>query len=191
MALVTDMGVYGDGAEILQPMLKNRFRVEFFGIGIDSQNLTIQVITADKPKLSFEEITLDRYNSRAYIAGKHTFETISIVFESDVGGRVAALLRDQLEQQQKIIGMASRARLPAARTGHDYKFATAIRQLDGDNYAYESWYLEGCWIQNIDWGDLDYAASETMKITLTVRFDHAREDLDGIAGKATGGQAPA
>lgn len=194
MALVTDMGVYGGAGEILQPMLKNRFRIEFFGIGAgESQNataLTIQAITADRPKLSFEEITLDRYNSRAYIPGKHTFETTTIVFESDIGGGVINTLKEQLEQQQKIIGMTSKARLPPAPSGASLKFATAISQLDGDDHAYEIWYLEGCWIQNIDYGDLDYAASETIKISVTLRYDHARQDTSGVRdGKATGGQA--
>lgn len=193
MALVTDMGVEGAGAEILQPMLKNRFKVDFQGIGRGNtslpQTLTIQAITADRPKLSFEEVTLDRYNSRAYIAGKHTFETVNIVFESDIGGNVLNALKDQLETQQKIIGMSSAPRLPAAAAGSTYKFATIIRQLDGDNVVYETWFLEGCWIQNIDYGDLDYAASETLKITVTLRFDHARQDVSGTSGKATGGQA--
>lgn len=192
MAVVTDMGVYGNVGEILQPMLKNRFRVEFRGIG-ESQNataLTIQVITADRPKLSFEEITIDRYNSRAYIPGKHTFETTTIVFESDIGGGVINSLKDQLEQQQKIIGMSPRRLLPPSATGAALKFATVISMLDGDDHAYEIWYLEGCWIQNIDYGDLDYAASETIKISVTLRYDHARQDTSGVrSGKATGGQA--
>lgn len=194
MALVTDMGVYGGAGEILQPMLKNRFKIEFNGIGTGGANaapeLTIQAITADRPKLSFEEITLDRYNSRAYIPGKHTFETTTIVFESDIGGGVVNILKDQLEQQQKIIGMSSKARLPPNPTGAGLKFATKISQLDGDDHAYEVWYLEGCWIQNIDYGDLDYAASETIKISVTIRYDHARQDTSGVRdGKATGGMA--
>lgn len=191
MAVLADMGVLGDGAEILQPMLKNRFRVDFFGIGTDSQVLTVQVVTVDKPKMSFEEVVLDRYNSRGYLAGKHTFETISIVLESDIGGGVARVIREQLEQQQKIIGMNPAPRMPAARAGNDYKFGIAIRQLDGDEYAYESWYLDGCWIQNADNGDLDYATSEQVKITLTIRFDHARQDIanDARLNNATGAGA--
>lgn len=178
MAVLTDMGVRGGNNEILQPMLKNRFRVEFNGIG-NSEFLTLQVVTADRPKLSFEEITLDRYNSRAYIAGKHTFETVNIVFEADIGGGVLTALQDQLEHQQKLIGMGARLRMPAATSGSRYKFTTKILQLDGDDTVFETWYLEGCFLQNVDWGDLDYAASETIKVTATIRFDHARQDIGG------------
>lgn len=192
MALVTDMGVLGEGGEILQPMLKNRWRVEFSRLGnlinTDSQPLTIQAISVDRPKLSFEEVVLDRYNSRAYIAGKHQFDPINITFESDIGGQVAQLIQEQLESQQRIIGMSAAPRLPAARAGQDYKFAMALRMLDGDDLVLESWYIEGAYVANVDYGDLDYAASETVKITLSVRFDHARQDITGVNGRATGGQ---
>ena len=191
MATIADMGVEGAGAEILQPMLKNRFRVDFIGLGAgstaDLNALTIQAITVDRPKLSFEEITLDRYNVKAYIAGKYSFQTSNIVFESDIGGTVAAALQAQLEAQQNIIGMSPAPRFPAAQAGQDYKFSTVITQLDGDNTAFEIWYLEGCWIQNIDYAELDYAASETVKITTTLRYDNARQNIIGGVGKATGG----
>ena len=57
MALLTDMGVIGNGDEIIQPMIKNRFRVEFRGMG-NAEFLTLQVITIDRPKLEFDEIVL-------------------------------------------------------------------------------------------------------------------------------------
>ncbi len=186
MAVLKDMGINGNGDEILQPMLKNRFRVEFRGIG-DGEFLTLQAITVDRPKLSFEEVVLDRYNSRAYIAGKHTFETINIVFEADIGGGVLRALQDQLEFQQKLIGMDSRTLMPASRSGGRYKFSTIIKQLDGDAEVFETWYLDGCFLQNVDWGDLDYSASETLKVTATIRFDHARQNITGIKESAVTG----
>lgn len=178
MAILTDMGVNGTGTEILQPYLKNRFRVEFLGLE-SNEYLTMQVVTADRPKLSFEEVTLDRYNSRAYIAGKHTFETINVTFECDVGGKVMEAIQSQLEHQQRLIGMGSAPLMPANRAGGRYKFTTNIKQLDGGSTIYELWMLEGCWFQNVDWGDLDYAASETIKAVATIRYDHARQMVTG------------
>lgn len=191
MALITDMGVDGVGGEVLQPMLKNRFRLRFIGLGgsRDAHALTIQAITAARPKLSFQEVVMDRYNSKVYVAGKHSFETTTVVFESDTGGKVVENVKRQLEDQQHIIGMTARHRLAAAPAGSQYKFALAIEQLDGDSIVYETWYLEGCWLQTVDWGDLDYGASETIKITLTIRYDHAREDITGVDHLAIGGTA--
>ena len=192
MALILDMGVRGNGGEILHPQMKNKWRLTFNGVGgvLDSQPLTFQAITCDRPKLSFEQVTLDRYNSRAYIAGKHTFDPINVTFEADIGGGVASIIRDQIERQQKIIGMSAAPRLPTALAGQDYKFSVTQEILDGDNTPIEVWYVEGAYIENVDYTDLDYAASETIKITLTLRYDHARQEILGLPGRATGGMAP-
>lgn len=179
MAVLSDMGIRGAGDEILQPMLRNRFRVEFFGMG-GNDYLTLQVISTGRPKLTFDEVELNRYNSKAYIAARHTFSEISMVFESDIGGGVLGALKDQLEFQQRLIGMASRPLMPTSRSGSRYKFKTQIHQLDGDTTIFETWHLDGCWLKDVAWGELDYTASETLKVTATVRFDHARQDIANI-----------
>ena len=192
MALPLDMGVRGNGGEILHPQLKNKWRITFNGVGgvVDSQALTFQAVTCDRPKLSFEIVTLDRYNSRAYVAGKHQFDPLNITLEADIGGAVSTIIRSQLERQQRIIGMASAPRLPSALSGQDYKFSVTQEILDGDNTALEIFYIEGAWLENVDYTDLDYAASETVKIQLTLRYDHARQEILGKPGRATGGMAP-
>ncbi len=192
MATLVDFGVRGAGGEILQPHLKNKWRLTFNGLGnlVSTEALTLQAITCDRPKLSYEVVQLDRYNSRAYIAGKYTFEPITVTFEADVGGHVEAAIRAQEELQQRIIGMGSAARLPAALAGADYKFSLTQEILDGDNLPLSVFYLEGVWFENVDWGDLDYAASETLKVTATLRYDHARQDIMGVDKLAVGGFAP-
>lgn len=187
MALLIDMGVVGGGIEILQPMLKNRFIVEFQGLADNAEALTLQVISVDRPKVGFEEVTLDRYNSRAYVAGKHSFETITMTFEADIGGGVAAAIQEQLEFQQRLIGNSAAPRMPTSRSGGRYKFSTVIKQLDGGTTVFEKWNLFGCWLTRVDYGDLDYAASETIKITATLRFDHATQDITGISESAVVG----
>ena len=192
MALITDMGVRGLGGEILHPQMRHKWRLTFNGIGglIDTQPLTIQAVTCDRPKLSFEEVVLDRYNSKAYVAGKHQFEAVNATFEADISGSVSVLLRAQLELQQRIIGLGSAPRMPSARAGSDYKFSITQEMIDGDNTALETWYLEGVWIQNLDYNDLDYTSSDAVRINATFRYDHARQQITGVSGRATGGMAP-
>lgn len=188
MALITDLGV--DGGGIAQPRLKHKWAVTFQNLaGNDSEALRINAIQADRPKMQFEEIVLDRYNSKAYVAGKHVFEPINITFEDDLNGGVQSALQEQLELQQNIIGLNASPRLPSAAAGQDYKFAIKMDLLDGNTAVVESYILEGVFIQNIDNTDLDYTASETVKVTVTFRFDHARQNVnpDSVNGKATGG----
>lgn len=191
MATINDIGIPGVGTGILQPKLKNRWRVTFanMGGGIDSQPLSLQAVTVTRPVLSFEEVQLDRYNSRAWVAGKHMFEPMTVTIEDDVTGQASQVIQDQMQQQQFLIG-AEGPFLAASGEGSNYKFVTYLDQLDGNEQVIEKWTVEGCFIQNLDYMDLDYAASEAVQITMTLRYDHARQDLGGYdqgQGVATGG----
>lgn len=186
MALITDLGVDGNG--ILQPILKNRWRLNFLGFAGDPDPLRVQAISFDRPKIEFAEIQLDRYNSTGYVAGKHTWQPSTMVFEADTGGLVAKSVQDQVNLQQSIIGNFPAPRLPAAIGGAIYKFAIRAEMLDGNETVLEAWILEGCYFSSIDWDNGDYtAAAETIKYTIVTRFDHARQIITGIRVNATGG----
>lgn len=189
MGLISDLGVEGGG--IYHPQHKNRWRLLFTGMAGFAYPLRLQAITADRPKLEFEKIQLDRYNTRAYIAGKYTWQPISVTFESDLGGLVVGAIQAQLERQQQIIGPGAAPTLPAASSGEVYKFGLTMTMLDGDSTELEIWRIDGCYLENVDYGDLDYAASETVKVICTISYDHARQFITGAhAGEnATGGVA--
>lgn len=191
MSTINDIGIPGVGTGILQPKLKNRWRVTFanLGGGTNSQPLSMQAITVTRPVLTFEEVQLDRYNSRAWVAGKHTFEPMTIAFQDDVTGSASRVVQEQLQKQQWLIG-AEGQWLAAAGEGSLYKFVTYLDMLDGNETVIERWTVEGCWFQSVDYTDLDYSASEAVQITTTIRYDHARQDIGGYSqgqGIATGG----
>ena len=53
-----------------------------------------------------------------------------------------------------------------------------IEQLDGGNgtngpTVLETWSMNGCFIQNANYGENNYATSDVMQITLQIRFDAA------------------
>jgi len=198
MALITDMGIpAGFGGGIQQPLYKNRWQVtmllrEAANNGIKA--ITSMAITAERPKVEYEEIQLDRYNSRAYLQGKYTFQPVTFVIEPDLGGRCHRAIQDQMEVQQRLIGPDAGEFLGQAEAGEDYKFNVIMQLLNGSHpnaggttNPLETWSLEGCALNNVDFGDLDYQASETIKTTMTIRYDHARMLVTGIEKKATGG----
>lgn len=194
MSTLMDIGIPGIGTGILQPKLKNRWRVQFInmGGGVSSQPLSMQCITVTRPTLSFDEVQLDRYNSKAWVAGKHTFEPFTATFEDDVTGTASKVIQAQLQKQQWLVG-AEGPWLGVGEEGSLYKFASVVQMMDGKEQAIETWVYEGCWIQNADYTDLDYAASEAVLINLTIRYDHARQDIGGYnagQGVAIGGAGP-
>lgn len=195
MATLSQTGIPGAGNGILAPKLKNRWRVLFSNFGVLDggqsyiRDLTMQAVNITRPNLSFEEVQLHRYNSVSYVAGKHTWEAINLTVEDDVTGLASRAVAAQLETQQRLIGGNLDGRwLNAAATASSYKFFTKLEMLDGDETPLETWSLEGCWLQGVDYGDMDYSASEAMTVTMTIRFDHASQKLGGQGyGNALGG----
>lgn len=194
MATLSQVGIFGINTGILHPKHKNRWRAIFTNLGGTNgavanvpNDLSSQLITTTRPNLSFEEFPLDRYNSRAYVAGKHTFEPITMTLEDDVTNKASNAIQTQLERQQRLIG-ATGPWLNTEATASSYKFGTFLEQLDGNETVVESWRIEGCFLQAVDYGDYDYSTGDRVIITLTIRYDHARQVLvPAITGSAIGG----
>jgi hypothetical protein len=159
---------------LLMPKLKFRFRVTFenFGVSQPSTELTKQVIDFTRPKLSFEEMIIPIYNSKVYLAGKPTWETVVCTLRDDAGGEVTKLVGEQLQKQFDFMEQAS------ASSGIDYKFLTRFEVLDGGNGVHEAtvletWELYGCYLSNTDYADANYATNEPMTVAMTIRYDNA------------------
>lgn len=187
-ATAADFGIPGVGSGVLQPKLKHKWRVTFAGFGEDvsSQDLSLQAVTITRPSITFDEVQLDRYTTRSYVAGKYTWEPLTFTVEDDISGKATSIIQSQVQKQQWLIGTEGPF-LQTAPEGSIYKFTTYLDMLDGQEQVVEKWTVEGCWIMTADYTDLDYAASDQVLINLTLRFDHASQDVGGyIAG---GGQA--
>ena len=159
---------------LLMPKLKYRFRVVFENLGVSTPRteLTKQVMDFNRPSVSFEEIPIEIYNSRMYLAGKHTWATTSANFRDDAGGNVSKLIGEQLQKQLDFMEQAS------ASSGIDYKFTTRCEILDGGNgtsepVVLETWEMYGCFITEANYGDLNYGSNEPVTIGMTMRFDNA------------------
>ena len=165
---------------LLMPKLQYRFRVmlENFGVSTPTTELTKQVMDVTRPSVTFEEVEIPVYNSRAYLAGRHTFEPITLNLREDVNNSVQKLVGEQLQKQFDFFEMST------AASGIDYKFTTRIEVLDGGNGAntpniLETFELYGCFIQNANYNQLTYSANDPVSITLSIRFDNAIQSPQG------------
>jgi len=173
---------------LLMPKLQYRFRVtlENFGVSTPTTELTKQVVDVTRPTVSFDQITLDAYNSRVYLAGKHTWDPISLNLRDDVSGNVQKLVGEQLQKQFDFYEQSS------AASGADYKFVTRIEILDGGNGAnevnvLETFELYGCYVENANYNQLAYSSSEAATVTLSIRYDNAIQSPQGTGiGTAVG-----
>ena len=182
--LASDQSASAQG--LLMPKLKYRFRVSFenFGVSTPRSELTKQVIDFTRPSVTFDEIPIDIYNSKVYLQGKHTWETVTVNMRDDASGQVAKLVGEQVQKQFDMMEQAS------AASGIDYKFITRCEVLDGGNGAsapnvLETWELYGCMITNANYNDLNYASSEAATVTMSIRFDNAVQTPVGAGVGAT------
>ena len=165
---------------LLMPKLQYRFRVMFenFGISTPRTELTKQVVDFSRPDITFDDIDIEVYNSRLRLAGKHTWSNATVNIRDDALGNVSRLVGEQLQRQFDFFEQSS------AGAGIDYKFVTRCEMLDGGNgtetpQVLETWELYGCYLQNVNYNQVQYNTSEPVQITMAIRFDNALQKPDG------------
>ncbi len=159
---------------LLMPKLKYRFRVVFenFGVSTPRTELTKQVMDFTRPSVTFENIDLPIYNSTIKLAGKYSWTDLTCNLRDDASGAVSKLVGEQLQKQLDFMEQAS------AASGIDYKFTTRFEVLDGGNgtatpIALETWEIYGCYLQQVNYGNMAYNESAPATIAMTIRFDNA------------------
>jgi hypothetical protein len=184
--LASDQSASAQG--MLMPKLQYRFRVNFenFGVSTPTTELTKQVVDCTRPNLTFEDIELAVYNSKVRLAGRHNWENITVNLRDDSTGQVQKLVGEQLQKQFDFFEQAS------AASGIDYKFTTRIEILDGGNgnslpNVLETWEIYGCYLQAANYNTLNYATSDPVTVSLTIRYDNAIQSPTGSGvGTAVG-----
>jgi len=176
------------GGGILMPKLKYRFRVTFgslFAGANEAKVMTQNVQNVTRPAVTYDEVIVESYNSKIYMHGKHTWDPVTVVLRDDITNGVTKLVGAQVQRQVNHYSQTT----PVA--GNDYKFDMFIEILDGVNTGgTETWKLEGCFLQNVNYSDTDYSTNEPVQITLAIRFDnalHIEGDGAEVGDRADGG----
>ena len=169
-----DNGGGTDTSVLLMPKLKYRFRASFvnFGVTNSATELTKQVVDIKRPSVNFNPITIDVYNSKVYLQGKPEWQETTINFRDDAQGHVSRMVGEQVQKQFDFLEQSS------APTGIDYKFQLVFDILDGGNgntqpNVLESWELDGCFLSQVDYGDMAYNSNDPVQIACTIKFDNA------------------
>jgi hypothetical protein len=188
--LASDQSASAQG--MLMPKLKYRFRVMFenFGVSTPTTELTKQVQSAARPNLSFQPQTIEIYNSKINYAGKHTWNTMSIILRDDVSGSVQKLVGEQLQKQFDFLEQSS------AASAIDYKFNLRIEMLDGGNGVntpsiLETWECYGCFLTAVNYQSLAYNEQTPATIDLTIQPDNCVQTPTGtglgtVVGRTVG-----
>ena len=181
MAVLTTLGVPDNtgNTTTIMPKLQYRFRVTFIGAGF-SATPTRSVVSAGRPTLTHDPITLEAYNSRIYLAGKHTWGDVAIIIRDDVDSAVMKEINQQMNRQ------VDHANQSSSRSGSGYKFTVKVETLDGASPTpgvLDTYELSGCYIQGVTYGELSYSTNDSITMTVTLKYDNA--EIYDAAGKAT------
>lgn len=147
-------------ANQFEPKRKFRWTMEIEGI--DAFTLK----TGARPQLTFEETVIDYINTKRYLAGKQAYSPLNIVLQDPIAPSAAQKAMQWVRLAYEVI---------TGRGGYatQYKKDFTLKMLDPQGAVIESWSIKGAWIQDVNFGELDYASSDTAEVALIVRFDSA------------------
>ena len=142
-----------------EPKRKNRwiFAIE----GIDAFILK----SASRPSFSIGEQEINFINAKRYVAGKLTFDSLSVTLHDPIAPSGAQQVMEWIRTHYESV---------SGRAGYAdfYKRDCQIKMLDPVGTVVELWDVKGAFLTNASYGDLSYDAEDPADISLTIRFDN-------------------
>ena len=142
-----------------EPKRKNRwvFAIE----GIDAYLIK----STKRPSVKTEEKEIPWINSRRYIAGKTTFDTIEVSLYDAIAPSGAQQVMEWVRTHfESVSGRAGYADF--------YKRDCQLKLLDPVGTVIELWDIKGSFITSANFGELGYDGDDILEIQLDLRFDN-------------------
>ena len=143
-----------------EPKLKMRYSMSLNGLP------AFLVKTMARPSISFEEVELHHMNVKRYVHGKATWEPIEVTLYDPVVPSAAQGVMEWIRLHHESV---------TGRDGYSdfYKKDLNFQVLGPVGDIVEEWKLKGAFIQDANFGELDFSSSEPIDIQLTLRYDYA------------------
>lgn len=122
--------------------------------------------TASRPQMTFEETVIDYINTKRYLAGKMAYSPMTITLHDPIAPSAALKVMEWVRLCYEVL---------TGRMGYAsfYKKDITLKLLDPQGAVVEHWDLRGAWVQDSNFGDLDYASSDNVEINCVLRYDSA------------------
>jgi hypothetical protein len=143
-----------------EPKLKNRFIMNIEGID------AYLIKTANRPQIQFDEVILEHMNVTRYVKGKGKWQPIEITLYDPIVPSASQAVMEWVRLSHESV---------TGRDGYSdfYKKTVTINVLGPVGDIVEEWELKGCYIENANFGDLDFSSSDPAEITLSLKYDYA------------------
>ena len=143
-----------------EPKLQNRFLMVIDGI----PSYLIKKIS--RPSVTFGEIVLDHINMKRKIKGKANWDNITCDLYDPVTPSGAQAVMEWIRLSHESV---------TGRDGYSdfYKKQIHIKTLGPVGDVVEEWILKGAYVQNANFGDMDWNSETPANISLTLVMDYA------------------
>jgi hypothetical protein len=143
-----------------EPKLQNRFLMVIDGI----PSYLIKKIS--RPSITFGEVTLDHINVKRKLKGKANWDNISCDLYDPVTPSGAQAVMEWVRLSHESV---------TGRDGYSdfYKKTINIQTLGPVGDIVEEWILKGAYVQNANFGDMDWSSDTPVNISLTIVMDYA------------------
>jgi len=143
-----------------EPKMKNRYVMEIDTIP------SYLVKAMNRPTIQFETIALDHINVKRKLQGKGDWQDITITLYDPIVPSAAQKVMDWIRLGHESI---------TGRRGYAdfYKKDITFYLLGPVGDKIEQWTLKGAFIQQANFGELDFTSNEVATIELTLAYDYA------------------
>jgi len=143
-----------------EPKMKNRYVMEIDTIP------SYLVKAMNRPTIQFETIALDHINVKRKLQGRGDWQDISITLYDPIVPSAAQKVMDWIRLGHESI---------TGRRGYAdfYKKDITFYLLGPVGDKIEQWTLKGAFIQQANFGELDFTSNEVATIELTLAYDYA------------------
>jgi hypothetical protein len=144
-----------------EPKRQNRFILRFpSSMGINEW----YVSSSQRPSAKINSTEIQFLNTSTYVAGRFTWDTMKVKFRDPIGPSAAQALMEWFRLHAESV---------TGRMGYaaGYKKDIDLEMLDPTGVVIEKWTLQGTFLQDINFGQLDYSRDEIADIDVTLRPD--------------------
>ena len=143
-----------------EPKIKNRFIMQIDGIN------AYLIKAMNRPQIDSDEVILEHMNVTRYVKGKSRWQPLDITLYDPIVPSGAQQVIEWIRLSHESV---------TGRDGYSdfYKKDVICKVLGPVGDVVEQWTLKGAFIQAANFNDLDFASSEPVDISVTLRYDYA------------------
>lgn len=118
--------------------------------------------STSRPKYTSNTVDIEFLNTKNYVAGKYSWDSISVTLRDPIGPSTAQAVMEWVRLHSESV---------TGRQGYaaSYKKNVTLDILDPVGVPVEKWLLVNCMVTNADFGTVDYGSDGLLEITIDLQ----------------------